>query len=353
LELSLVIPVFNGAQTIEPVVDAALSVFRAELELARAAEETAAEARGGAGLEIVLINDGSSDDSEAACRRLAAKHPGVVRFLQLSRNFGEHAAVMAGLHEAGGRYCIVLDDDGQHPPREAVRLWRAIRERQCDVVYGRYREKHHHWFRNFGSWLNGAAATWLLRKPRHLYLSSFKVMNSFVVREVTRYEGPFPYIDGLVFQVTDRIEQIDVEHSPRQAGRSGYTFRKLVRLWMNMFLGFSVAPLRGAVMLGFGTSAFSALLLLSVILDKLFVNPDVPVGIPTVLIAIALFAGLQMFLLGMLGEYIGRIVLTQNGQPQSIVRYRIAPRNASEPAPAPAPSTRPSASSDATEDAHA
>ena len=331
------IPVFNGAQTIEPVVDAALSVFAEQPELA--------DLRSGGRLEVILVNDGSSDDSEAVCRHLAARHSGVVRFLQLSRNFGEHPAVMAGLHETRGRYAIVLDDDGQHPPQEAVRLWRAIRERGCDVVYGRYREKRHHWFRNIGSRLNGAAATWLLRKPRHLYLSSFKAISSFVVREVTRYEGPFPYIDGLIFQVTDRIEQIDVEHGPRQAGRSGYTFRKLVRLWMNMFLGFSTAPLRAAVMLGFGTSAFSALLLLAVILDKLFVNPQVPVGIPTVLIAIALFAGLQMFLLGMLGEYIGRIVLTQNGQPQSIVRYRIAPR---------ASSTNPDLDPDAQpEDSHA
>ena len=114
-------------------------------------------------------------------------------------------------------------------------------------------------------------------------------------------------------------------------------------------------PLRAAVMLGFGTSAFSALLLLAVILDKLFINPQVPVGIPTVLIAIALFAGLQMFLLGMLGEYIGRIVLTQNGQPQSIVRYRIAPRASSGSAPstdaaAPNPDLDPDAEP---EDSHA
>ena len=325
MELSLVIPVFNGAQTIESVVEAAISVF--SWDPFRPPHDNLPDS-----FEIVLVNDGSRDASEPVCRGLVERHPGIVRFVQLARNFGEHQAVLAGLTESRGAYCVVLDDDGQHPPEEALRLWRAIRERGCDVVYGHYREKRHHWFRNLGSRWNGAVATWLLRKPADIYLSSFKVMNRFLVREVTRYRGPFPYIDGLIFQATDRIEQIEVSHRDRAAGRSGYTLRKLARLWLNMFLGFSVAPLRAASLLGFGTAAFSALMLVMIVVDKFFWNPTVPVGIPTVLIAISLFAGLQMFLLGMLGEYIGRIVLTQNGQPQSVIRYRLAgdaPREAS------------------------
>jgi glycosyltransferase involved in cell wall biosynthesis len=302
LELSFVIPVFNGAQSIGGVVE----------EICRAFAD--------APIEIVLVNDGSSDDSEAVCRKLVAARPGTVKFLQLARNFGEHHAVLAGLNHARGTYCVVLDDDGQNPPAEAVKLWKAIRKLGCDVVYGRYREKRHHWLRNLGSWLNGRMATWLLRKPPHIYLSSFKIMNRFAVREVTRYRGPFPYIDGLIFRVTDRIEQIEVVHHPRSAGRSGYTLRKLLRLWLNMFLGFSIAPLRATVVLGFGTAAFSLGLLVLIVLDKLFVNPDVPVGIPTVLVCIALFAGVQMFVLGMLGEYLGRVLLAQSGLPQFVVR---------------------------------
>ena len=325
MELSLVIPVFNGAQTIESVVEAAISVFSWDPFREQSQRLPAS-------FEIVLVNDGSRDDSERVCHSLAERHPGTVRFLQLSRNFGEHQAVLAGLAESQGDYCVILDDDGQHPPEEALRLWRIASERSCDVVYGHYREKRHHWFRNLGSRFNGVGATWLLKKPAGLYLSSFKVMNRFLVREVIRYRGPFPYIDGLIFQATDRIEQIEVAHRDRAAGRSGYTLRKLARLWLNMFLGFSVAPLRAASLLGFGTAAFSALTLVMIVVDKLVWNPEVPVGIPTVLICVSLFAGLQMFLLGMLGEYIGRIVLTQNGQPQSVIRYRMGGSPPPEPA---------------------
>jgi undecaprenyl-phosphate 4-deoxy-4-formamido-L-arabinose transferase len=302
LELSFVIPVYNGAQSIGGVVAAIFDEF-AEVSC-----------------EVVLVNDGSEDESEHVCRQLAESHPGRVRFLQLSRNFGEHHAVLAGLNHTRGDYCLVLDDDGQNPPSEAVKLWQAIRNRDCDVVYGYYRTKQHHWFRNLGSWLHGRMATTLLKKPKDIYLSSFKVMNRFVVDELKHYRGPFPYIDGLIYQVTARVEQVEVEHHARKIGRSGYTLRKLVRLWLSMFVGFSMAPLRAAALLGFGASAFSGCLLLLIVLDKLFINPGLPVGIPTVLVCIALFSGMQMFVLGVLGEYLGRVVLAQNGLRQYVVR---------------------------------
>ncbi len=145
-------------------------------------------------------------------------------------------------------------------------------------------------------------------------------MTRFVVNEVIRYRGPFPYIDGLIFRTTRRIGQLDVDHVPRAAGQSGYTFRKLVRLWLNMFLGFSIAPLRIAVMAGLLTSVLSVLLMLAVLVDKFWLNPDVPVGIPSVLVFITFFSGVQLTVLGMVGEYVGRVFLEQNGTPQYIIR---------------------------------
>ncbi|HUQ71867.1 MAG TPA: glycosyltransferase family 2 protein, partial [Planctomycetaceae bacterium] len=271
--------------------------------------------------EIVLVNDGSSDDTEQVCRELAAAYPNVVRFVHLARNFGEHNAVLAGLRYTTGQAVAVLDDDGQNPPEEVWPLWEHLQTSGHDVVYGRYREKRHHWFRNLGSRLNDRMATWLLKKPKDLYLSSFKVLNRFLVDEIIRYRGPFPYIDGLIFRTTRNIGQIDVEHRRRLSGQSGYTLRRLVRLWLNMFLGFSIAPLRLSVVVGLVTSLFSTLLLFGIVLDKLWVNPDVPVGIPTVLTCVALFAGVQLIVLGMVGEYVGRIFLEQNGMPQYVVRY--------------------------------
>lgn len=303
IELSVVIPVYNGSQTIESVVEAA----HAALASIR--------------FEIVLVNDGSRDSSESVCASLAARYPGTVSFVQLARNFGEHAAVLAGVRRTAGDYVATIDDDGQNPPDQLPVLLAEIRSRSLDVVYGRYREKRHGLFRNLASALTNAVATVMLKKPAGLYLSSFKVMNRFLADMVAEYRGPFPYIDGLILQTTQRVGQIDVEHRERLCGRSGYTLRRLISLWSNMFLGFSIAPLRCATLTGLTTSALSLPLLVAIVVDKLFLAPNVTVGIPTVLVCLTFFSGMQLFVLGVVGEYVGRAFLQLHGKPQSVVRY--------------------------------
>lgn len=309
IELSFVIPVYNGAETIKDVVRQIQRVFHEQ------------------SIEIVLVNDGSGDDSDLVCKSLAIGSDGSIRFLNLARNFGEHHAVLAGLAATTGEAVAVLDDDGQHPAEEALKLWQALRMTGCDVIYGRYIEKQHSVFRNLGSRLNDVIATWLLRKPADLYLSSFKVMNRFLVDQIVRYRGPFPYVDGLIFWTTRNIGQIDVLHRPRVAGQSGYTLRKLIRLWLNMFLGFSIAPLRVAAALGLLTSLFSILCLAAIVIDKLWINPGVPPGVPTILACITFFSGVQLTILGFVGEYVGRSFLTQNGMPQYVVRDIVSVRS--------------------------
>ena len=302
-ELSVVIPVYNGSETIVAVVE--------EVQSALA----------GLSHEIVLVNDGSSDASEAVCNRLAARYPETVTFVQLSRNFGEHAAVLAGLRRTRGRYVATMDDDGQNPPDQILLLLDYARAHDLDVVYGRYREKRHSRLRNWGSWFTNAVATVVLKKPPELYLSSFRVMSRFLVKAVTRYRGPYPYLDGLILQATQRIGQIEIEHRQRQGGRSGYNLRRLVRLWSNMFLGFSIAPLRLATLGGMAVSLLSFVLLVAIVVDKLFFSPNVTVGIPTVLVCLTFFAGVQLWVLGMVGEYVGRVFLQLHGKPQAVVRY--------------------------------
>jgi undecaprenyl-phosphate 4-deoxy-4-formamido-L-arabinose transferase len=146
-------------------------------------------------------------------------------------------------------------------------------------------------------------------------------MSRFVVDAVGRYTGPYPYIDGLILQVTQRIGQVEVDHRGRQAGCSGYNFRRLVRLWSNMFLGFSIAPLRLATLGGMTVSLLTLVLLVAIVVDKLFFSPDVTVGIPTVLVCLTFFAGVQLWVLGMVGEYVGRVFLQLHGKPQALVRY--------------------------------
>ena len=303
VELSFVIPVFNGSRTIASVVE---EIHQLYADLA---------------IEVVLVNDGSSDGSEETCRALHDEYPESVVFVHLARNFGEHNAVLAGLHHTSGAFVAVLDDDGQNPPSEVRIMYDAARSRNADVVYGRYRIKQHSGFRNLGSWFNDKMANLMLNKPEGLYLSSFKVMNRFTVGEVTRYAGAFPYIDGLILRATSNLIQVDVEHLEREDAHSNYTVRKLFLLWLNMFLNFSITPLRISAMLGVCTSAVSLLLMVAIVVDRLYLDPNVAVGIPTVLVTIVFFAGVQLVILGTVGEYLGRIFLDQSGSPQFVVRY--------------------------------
>ncbi|MEE2679960.1 MAG: glycosyltransferase family 2 protein [Myxococcota bacterium] len=305
VELSFVIPVYNGSHTVADVVERIHECFR---DLA---------------IQVVLVNDGSEDDSEATCMALAASHPATVCFVHLARNFGEHNAVMAGLNVAAGRYVAVLDDDGQNPPEEVQKLYAEIRKGENDAVYGHYRVKRHGWFRNLGSRFNDRVANFLLDKPPELYLSSFKVMNRFLVDEIVRYRGAFPYIDGLVLRATSRVTQVEVEHREREHADSNYTVAKLFWLWLNMFLNFSIAPLRISVVAGLLTAATSLLGMVAVVIDKLYINPEVTIGLPTVLLVVMFFAGVQLLILGVVGEYLGRVFLDRSGHPQYVVRYQV------------------------------
>jgi glycosyltransferase involved in cell wall biosynthesis len=300
-ELSVVIPVYNGSRTIGPLVERITTVFASTQ------------------FEVILVNDGSEDDSESVCAQLAEKFPATVTFVNLSRNFGEHSAVLAGCNYAGGQYVAVLDDDGQNPPEEVAAMLKELKRGNYDVIYGYYIDKQHSWFRNAGSRFNDRMATLMLHKPKELYLSSFKVMSRFVVNEIIKYRGPYPYIDGLIYRATRNIGQIAVEH--RGGGTSRYTFRRLVRLWLNMFLNFSIKPLRLSVYVGLLTSCLSVLALVFILIDKIWITPNLPLGIPTVLGSIVLFSGIQLMILGLVGEYLGRLYLDQTGTPQYIVRY--------------------------------
>jgi glycosyltransferase involved in cell wall biosynthesis len=302
-ELTLVIPVYNGSRTIGPLVEQTAKIF------------------GSTSFEIVLVNDGSADDSETVCARLAEKFPQTVTFVHLSRNFGEHSAVLAGFTQARGRYVAVLDDDGQNPPEEVIRMLDELKRKNYDVVYGHYIEKKHSWFRNLGSRFNDRIATLMLHKPKDLYLSSFKVMNRFLVNEIIKYRGPYPYTDGLIYRVTRNIGQIPVEHRVSQSGPSRYTLRRLVRLWLNMFLNFSIQPLRISVYVGLFASCLSIVALVAILIDKLWITKNVTLGIPTVLGSIVFFAGIQLMILGLVGEYLGRLYLDHTGTPQYVVRY--------------------------------
>ena len=226
---------------------------------------------------------------------------------------------MAGLWHARGEYAVVMDDDFQNPPEEVGRLVDHAIRRGYDIVYTHSPVKHHHWLRNLGSRLNDRVANFMLDKPRHLYLSSFKCLSRFLVDQILRYRGPYPYIDGLALRCTRNIGTLEVRHEPRREGRSNYTLRKLLRLWLNMFVNFSVMPLRVSTVVGLACSVLGLGLGVEVLVERLL-RPDIPVGWASVLMPVVLFSGVQLVMLGLLGEYLGRLFLTENQTPQFVVR---------------------------------
>ena len=308
--LSIVVPVYRGAATVGRLV-AALSALSVH-----------------GGMEIVLVNDGSPDNSGEVCRDLVAASAGSsvpVTLVEHARNYGEHNAVMTGLRHARGDFIITMDDDLQNPPAEVVHLYDHTRLNGFDVVYTRYAEKKHDSWRNIGSRFANQVADWLLDKPKGLYLSSFRCMSRMVARAVIRYRGPYPYVDGLIMQVTQRIGSIEVAHLARMEGRSNYTLVRLVRLWLNLATNFSLVPLRIAVVMGVAMAAVGTLGAAFVVAEALTGEP--PTGWASTMVVTLLIAGAQFFILGILGEYVGRIFLTANRKPQGTVREVVtAPR---------------------------
>jgi undecaprenyl-phosphate 4-deoxy-4-formamido-L-arabinose transferase len=268
-----------------------------------------------------LINDCSADRSEDACIALFEKHPDMVRFFSLAKNVGEHNAVMAGLNECSGDFVVIMDDDFQNPISEVMKLLNFGLEHDYDVVYTWYRKKRHALWRNLGSWFNDRVANVMLRKPRGLYLSSFKLLNRFLIQEIIKYDLPFSYIDGLVLRTTEKIGRLQVEHGTREIGKSGYTLRKLIRLWMNMFVNFSILPLRVATLLGMIFSLIGLGIGVWTVIEKLS-NPSLPVGYAALTVIVSIFAGIQLIAVGMNGEYVGRIFLSLNRSPQYTIRRR-------------------------------
>lgn len=299
MKVTICIPVYNSENTIERLVNSI------EFELRSY------------NIEFVLVNDGSKDRSEMVCKALAEKNPRV-RFVSLRKNFGEHNAVMCGLNYMSGDCAVIIDDDFQNPPSEIVKLVKEL-DKGFDVVYSFYEKKKHNIFRNIGSRFNNLVSTWLLGKPKNLYLSSFKVIRRDVIDEIIKYKGPFPYVDGLLLRVTNNISSVMVEHNFREEGQSNYTFSKLISLWLNMFINFSIKPLRIFTLSGIFISLLSFLSILYFWVYKIL-HPEVEAGWTSIILAVTFFSGIQLLFLGIIAEYLGKSYLTINQTPQWTVK---------------------------------
>lgn len=308
--VSFVIPCYRSSQTIGGVVEEIDTVMKGLT---------------GYDYEIVLVNDASPDDTFEVIRTLCTERRDICG-VNLAKNFGQHAALMAGFRHARGDVVVCLDDDGQTPAGEVGKLLDKLEE-GYDVVYAKYAHKQHSLFRNFGSRINDRMTRIMLGKPKDLYISSYFVMKKFVAEELVRYENPFPYVIGLVLRTTKKIANVEVTHREREIGTSGYTLGKLLGLWFNGFTAFSIKPLRIATVIGVASACGGFLYGIYTIVKK-FVNPAVPVGFSAVMAALVFFCGLILMMLGMIGEYIGRIYISMNNSPQYVIRECVDGRDA-------------------------
>ena len=302
-KVSFVIPCFRSEQTIGHVIEEIRQTMQADLPAYS--------------FEIILVNDGSPDNVMGVIREYSEKYDNITGIC-LARNFGQHAALMAGFRHVTGDIVICLDDDGQTPPSEAGKFVREI-EAGRDVVYARYANKKHSAFRNFGSHVNELMTRFMLGKPKELYISSYFAARRFVIDDVVRYENCYPYVIGLVLRTTKNIGNVDVNHRQRELGRSGYTMKALLGLWFNGFTAFSIQPLRFATLVGVFCAASGFLYGIYTIIRKLLV-PDVPMGFSSLMSVLVFIGGMIMLMLGLIGEYVGRIYISLNNSPQYVVR---------------------------------
>lgn len=301
-KISFVIPCYRSEHTIEAVVAEIMDTMKG-----LAAYD----------YDIFLVNDCSPDNTFSVIRRICEKYNNI-KGISLAKNFGQHAALMAGLRKSDGDIVVCLDDDGQTPANEVGKLIDAI-EQGRDVVYASYNSKKHSAFRNFGSHINDIMTRIMLGKPKELQLTSYFAAKRFVVDSMLQYEHSYPYVIGLVLRATKNISNVPVNHRKREVGSSGYTMRKLLSLWFNGFTAFSILPLRIATATGVFFAVAGFLYGIYTVIKKL-VNPAVPMGFSSLMAAVVFFGGMLMIMLGLIGEYIGRIYICINRSPQYVIR---------------------------------
>lgn len=305
-KLSFVIPCYQSEHTIRQVVSGIIYEVDKHIEY---------------DYEIILINDGSTDNTWDVLKCLAQTN-NKIKAVNLSKNFGQHSALMAGYRCVTGDYIVGLDDDGEHDPQYIFCLVDKIKQ-GYDYVCAYYGgEKKKSWFRNLGTRINNWMASTLISKPDNIMLSSFYIEKRFVTEQIIKTTNPFPYVAGLLLQSTNNMAMVELPKGNRIFGKSGYTFKKLFNLWFNGVIGFSVVPLRLASLLGL-TFSIMGFVLACVFIIRKFIYSNILPGYSSMISVILIIGGITMMLLGLIGEYIGRMYIAINGAPQYVIKDRI------------------------------
>lgn len=302
-KVSMVIGLYNSEKTIEAVLEEIDSVFAGSEKYT---------------YEVVLVDDYSPDGVYELVKEIAKKDKRI-KVVHLSKNAGQTNAVIEGYRFADGDYIVEMDDDFQMPAKEILRMLDELETNNYDVVFAKYPQQKESAFRRFGSRINNKMTEWMMDKPKDIRVNSFFVMRKFVKDEIIKYSNNYPYLYGIIFAVTKNVANVEVEHRERTNGKSNYTFKKLFGLWLNGFLNFSVQPLRISIQLGVVITIVSFIFAIALAIQRIFGSTQ-SVGWTSLMITIIFFAGVQLIGIGLLGEYIGRLYLSNSGLPRTTVR---------------------------------
>ena len=302
--LSIVIPCYRSAQTISKVVEMSMEVID-KIE--------------GLDCEFVLVNDCSPDNTYEAIQALAEKYPNV-KGIDLAKNFGQHNAIMAGMHQAQGDYIMGMDDDMQTHPSQIPAFIEKMNE-GYDVVFGIYKKRKFGFLKNLTSKIASFIVWHMVERPKGLEASNFWCCRKYVRDEIVQYTGYNLYLQILFYRTTRHIANIEIEHFSREEGSSNYNFKKAFRLFMS-FMNYTVIPLRIAEVMGTLFSIAGFIGAIAVFIQKM-IRPDMAVGWSSLMCAMLLFFGITFLMLGVLGEYVGKLILNQNKTPQFVIRETV------------------------------
>lgn len=304
LDVSIVIPVYGSEKILPSLIS----------EIAFAMKSTKYD------YEIILVCDASPDQSWTVITQLSIENRHIKGIL-LRVNVGQHNALMAGFREASAAVIVTMDDDLQHSPANITALVEKIADGN-DVAYGRFITRNHPLWKRMGSKINGIVSSYLLGKDSSLYLSPFRAFTKDISIEIQRYHGPYVYIDGLITGCTKKIVEVSVPHHKRFSGESRYGLRKSISLWLKMATSFSITPLRLTSFAGLIFSGLGFLIAIILIFQK-FTTDAMPVGWSSIVVTILIIGGFQLLALGMIGEYLGRALLTINQRPQYVIGDKV------------------------------
>lgn len=305
-KISFIIPCYGSEKTVGIVID----------EIDKKVSE-----RKEYSYEIIAVNDRSPDNVWNVLKDIA-KTNSKVKLINLAKNMNRPGALMAGMSKAEGDYIVLMDDDGQCPMENLWDLLKPLEEGH-DVSIAKYPQYKQSIFKSFGTVVNRKMTEVVIGKPKNLSFTNFSAMKRYIVEEIIKYKNPYPYMTGLLLRTTSDIVNVEMEERERIEGSTNFTLRKMLNLWINGFTAFSVKPLRISTVIGFVTAVIGFVYGLYIIIHKLFVHTVVVPGYSSTMAVMLFIGGIIMMMLGIIGEYIGRIYISINNSPQYVIKEMV------------------------------